>query len=302
MNSFVPKQVSECSIISKGIQLGTCLTTSTVKSLTTTIGVSSIEEVKEKTNCPDDKCVIQVAMQKNIIDKSTANRELANLKIEGPTDNKLLSNINIDSILHQWTVKFTNFYAYNFNMLNYMDYRFLDGRTVDEPDSLATVNWNDLKMKYTCAACVINSDVYQGGGKHWMALFADWRNPQHYTIEFFNSSGNAPAPEWVAWMEKIKSAMEIDIGDSKIKIECIRASQIRHQKSKSECGLYSLYYIWLRLNGKTADYFKNIRIEDKLMFEFRQHLFTGGHSGYKGIIEGKFDWDTFTKQVDVKWE
>ena len=304
----IPSVVSDCSLIFQENNNGasnelksTCLSSATLTVVSKSLGTTkSIDDIKNKTNCPDDKCIIQVATSRNLIDKATANREIANLKIEGPTDNKLLSNINIDSILHQWQTKFTDFYAYNFNMLNYMDYSFRNGRTVEEPDTLATVSWNSLKLKYKCAGCVINSDVYQGGGKHWMALFADWRDPAHYTIEFFNSSGYAPAPEWVAWMEKIKSAMEIT--DKTARIECIRVSQIRHQKSKSECGLYSLYYIWSRLNGKTPDFFKNNKIEDKLMFEFRQHLFTGGHSGNKGVVNGKFDWQKFTSQVDVKWE
>jgi len=80
-------------------------------------------------------------------------------------------------------------------------------------------------------------------------------------------------------------------------IEIIRTTKVKHQKSKSECGVYSLFYVWARLNGVPPEKFTANIVPDELMFEFRQHIFAG--SSMQG---GKFDWDEYQKKVNIKWE
>lgn len=295
---MIPSTVSNCSLCSTDKNV--CITHNTIKTIASELkSAASIEGIRSATGCADDTCVIKTAATRGIITKNTAAREMANLKISGPTDAGLLSNVNIDTILQQWMILFEGqFFAYNFNMLNYMDYSFKNGMTYDTPDTLATILWDDLYDKgYKCCACVINTDVYQGGGKHWMALFADWRTPT-WSVEFFNSSGNAPAPEWIAWMEKTKAQMNIRMKGA-ANVVTVRASSMKHQKSKSECGLYSLFYIWARLNGVSYEYFKTTLVSDELMFEFRQHLFKNP----KGVDEtGKFNWTKYKSLVNIRWE
>jgi hypothetical protein len=124
-----------------------------------------------------------------------------------------------------------------------------------------------------------------------MALFADARNSDRWTVEFFNSSGNAPAPEWVSWLVKTKAGMELilDREKKKIPVEIMKVSSIRHQQSRSECGLYSLFYIWARLHNIPPEYFMENPIPDQLMFEFRQHLFEDP----KRKTVKKFDWTAY---------
>jgi hypothetical protein len=62
--------------------------------------------------------------------------------------------------------------------------------------------------------------------------------------------------------------------------------------------LYSLFYIFARLNGVPKEYFIKNPVPDQLMFEFRQLLF----SGEKGLTGGKFNWDKYRGQVSVSWE
>jgi hypothetical protein len=239
------------------------------------------------------------------------------LKIAGPTDVKLLSNVNIDATLQQWAQMYRDFYPYNFHMRNFTSYCYRDGRILHEPDTLATISFTDLynndrggsrnsaiNAGYRCAGCVINTDVYQGPGEHWMALFADARSDNEWTVEFFNSSGNSPAPEWVNWMEKTKVCMEniiaqLTVGSKKSPIvRMVKSSSIRHQRSRTECGLYSLFYIWARLNKIPVEYFSTNHVPDQLMFEFRQHLFD---DPTRPAMK-KFDWDEYTKNTRVRWE
>ena len=78
----------------------------------------------------------------------------------------------------------------------------------------------------------------------------------------------------------------------------MRVSNLRHQKSKSECGVYSLFYIWARVHNIPPEQFSKNAIPDKLMFEFRQHLFADPTR-----MELKtFDWDAFKGTTKIEWE
>jgi hypothetical protein len=160
--------------------------------------------------------------------------------------------------------------------------------------------------RYNCGGCVINSDKYQGRGKHWMALFFDARGDE-WSVEFFNSGGNGPAPEWINWVLKTCEQMKDVAAENgrRVNITPVRSSSIRHQHSKTECGLYSLFYIYARLCGVPYSYFHKNPIPDQLMFELRQHLFAapGGHKGIE-IQNGvpKFNFDKYKNEIKIEWE
>lgn len=303
---LIPDTISECSIyLNKNT---TCVSNNILTDISRILDINHsdiMSHAKKQLNCDSEKCVLMKLEQKLGRDR-VANEISLRLKISGPTDNKLLSNVNIDKVMNQFTTYFNDFYPYKFNMLNYASYSYVDGYVYHQPDTLATILFTDLyngrinNKKYRCAACVINSDTYQGAGKHWMALFVDTRSTKKYTVEFFNSSGNAPAPEFINWLEKTKTGLELITEDenSNIPVSIIRSSSQRHQKSKTECGLYSLFYIWARLNNIPPEYFMQNHIPDQLMFEFRQHLFDDPTR--KRI--SKFDWDTYENTVKLLWE
>lgn len=246
-----------------------------------------INKAKKITNCNTERCVLD-----KIKHKINYSKEIARLKLEGPGDNTLLSNVNIDDTLQSWRNKYQHFFPYNFNMVDYKTYSFRNGRVQNSPDTLHTISMDDLiKRNITQAACVINTDHYHGTGKHWMALFVDITGG---TVEFFNSSGNNPQPAWVDWMVKTKSQLEALDRPCKL----IKVSTIRHQNSKTECGVYSLYYIWCRLNGISYDVFLTKKISDDHIFHFRQHLFADPNVNLK-----KWNWAEYQKVVGgLKWE
>jgi hypothetical protein len=306
---LIPEQVSECALYLGKDPGEPCASDSTVQTIGNIIGVNGdgktvLNEAKNKLGCDTEACVLKKLEDKIGRDAVRAEVKI-HMKIQGPTDTSLLSNYDIDNTLSQWTNKFGDFYPYNFNMLNYISYSFVSGEVLNRPDTLATVLWKDIYggrfgKKYRCCGCIINSDKYQGGGKHWMALFADARRNDKWTVEFFNSSGNAPAPEWINWLVKTRDQME-EIAASekkKVKVEIVKVCNIRHQQSRTECGVYSLFYIWSRLNGTPYDYFMNTPVPDQHMMEFRQHLFNGPQK----TINGVFDFDQYKKTTNVEWE
>lgn len=305
-STLIPDNISECSILVGNKPV--CVSDNIIKKMQTIIPghtpQGTMEIAKKQLGCNSQKCVLEKLS--NQLGREEVVKEISlYLKIQGPTDDTLLSNIHIDNTLKQWMYTHSEFFAWNFNMLNYASYSYVNGRVINRPDTLATIQFSDLCLgnydgkKYKCGGCVINSDVYQNGGIHWMALFADTRSDP-WTVEFFNSSGNSPAPEWVNWMEKTKNCMH-NLQTSlatKPDIVSTKVSSIRHQKSRTECGLYSLFYIWARLNGIPYTYFAKNSIPDQLMFEFRHHLFDD--PSRKSIK--KFEWNDYKNEVKLKWE
>ncbi len=299
--ALLSDDISECSLYLG--KASVCMTDTMLNSVSKHLHIDGTSEeilsaAKSATNCDDERCVLK-AMEPVVGREVTEHEISTRLKVAGPTDSKLLNNINIDETLRQWTIPYPDFYPYHFHMLNYAQYAYVDGYVVRRPDTLATVTFADLYPKYKCCGCVINTDTYQGPGQHWMALFADARGSD-WTVEFFNSSGNGPAPEWVNWMEKTRAVMEEIIASSGIKatVRTVRASSVRHQKSRTECGLYSLFYIWARLNRIPVEYFATNHIPDQLMFELRQHLF---NDTSRQKLK-KFTWNEYKNTAKIKWE
>ena len=161
-------------------------------------------------------------------------------------------------------------------------------------DTLSTIPINEVyNQKYDTAACVINSDVYKNPGKHWMALFVDMRK-EPFTVEFFNSSGNPPVAEFTAWMQESVTRLE-SLGK---RAETVCVSRVKHQYSRTECGVYALWYIYCRLNGRPYSDFRDTVVPDTDMFRFRQHLFWDRR---RASVK-KFDLDEFESSTHTKWE
>jgi hypothetical protein len=319
IQSLIPDNITECSLLASVLDNDTCdakysfssndnaectvcVPDSVIFSIADVLKidksekskVSIIAEAKKKTGCTTQKCVIEKLQP----------QMLCYFKIAGPTDDKLLSNFDIDSLMKSWQLKWKCFFPYNFNMRDFNRNSYKDGRVVhDVPDTLETIKFVDLyDQGFRCAGCVINTDKYDGPGKHWMALFVDMRGTSA-SIEFFNSSGNSlrESDEFYRWLVKTKE--QLDFLCSKIPAEkgkkpsIYHVSTIRHQKSKTECGVYSLFYIWARLNKTPIDYFLTKKIPDQFMFNFRQLLFDDSKSSVY-----KFDWNTYQSSHKLKWE
>lgn len=300
---LIPDKVSECSLVREGSKGGTCLSDKAVEYLTKKAGVNvthlsdedAMKLIHERYGTHSDRGLLTK------LPDDLAIAEQINLKIPGPKGTELLSNTDIDGIMKQWEAAFDGFFAYNFNMLDYTEFSFRDGRVRATADTLATIDPAELMGKYDCAACIINSDVYRGHGKHWMAIFVDNRGP-HPTAEFFNSSGRAPVPEWLSYLERAQRG--VDAANSmkatrSTKSKCaIINNQLVQQHSMTECGLYSLFYVWSRLNNMPYGYFDKEQVFDQLMIEFRAHLF----DGYVTDPDGRWSFDDFKKSNHVKWD
>lgn len=196
-------------------------------------------------------------------------------KAEGPRETtELVSNFDIINILNRWQYEFPDFYSYGFAMIDFADTKSDLARIAPSNLIKGLKIVNDEKeleiKKFKTFACVINTDHSNGRGKHWVCIFGDCRNDKKWTIEFFNSSGNPPTSEIVEWMEYARDNLN-KLNPGKVKTRVV--SSIRHQNSRTECGIYSLYYIRSRLDGVSYKVLASARIKDEAMIEFRKHLF-----------------------------
>lgn len=186
-----------------------------------------------------------------------------NYKPVGPVDWSLFSNFVEDNVmrrLHQWDPIFIGL---DVNLMDFEDYG----------GSLTKLVFTDEGISYNghvykTFGCVVNtmkmsSDLTKVG--HWVAVFGDFRNPQAKTIEYFNSSGRSAPPEMWNWMQK--SAKSVP--------NCIplNVSNIQHQKSETECGIYSIYYITARVCGICYKKFRETIISDDRVNKFRKNMF-----------------------------
>jgi hypothetical protein len=236
---------------------------------------STLSEMKKQTQCLTERCVLTNQSFQEFADSKAIADSKGNLKPLGPSNNTaLLNNSNIDTVLNKLTKIHKNYYHMNFQMIDFAGVKDGSGWAIKKgeritPTELGNINMLDvIKKGFKTFGVVLNTDVRTGGGIHWFALFCDFRQSP-YTVEYFNSSGNKPVYQIQNWIHKTVAQI-----NTKHKCIALQLSGVVHQTgSETECGPYSLYYIWNRLNGKPAINFQQKAIPDCKMIEFRKMLF-----------------------------
>lgn len=287
----VPKRIRECAFHHGG---EICSTNDVIRKMAQFLkkhGVDSgntpnviVNKAKEVMKCDSESCVLTNPSFQNFAGKSLVKNVLENnFKPKGPALNfNLLSNFNIDDVLDQFEKAFKScgFVHVPFQMRDFADNQPLEDiisyktdELIEKRKNLATM---DIAAEYNngmrCFGVVLNTDYSSGNGKHWFAIFGDFRK-KPFTIEYFNSSGNLPIFEVSSWMKKTVIDLTDRMNVNRDDILDVIASRITHQEDKHSCGVYSLYYIYCRINGIPYTYFKENRVPDKLMHDFRKVFF-----------------------------
>jgi hypothetical protein len=259
---------SECALGVEKVK-GDCFDDTVINKIVGAIEqASNMKDVKEELKCETNTCVLESNVVSNTLTKQELFESKKALKPVGPSNSTaLLDNNNIDNVLFNLTGVFKKFRHMHFQMIDFAG----DGKSVP-PTELGKLDMvaDVINNKYDTFGVVINTDVRTGGGIHWFALFCDFRKPS-YTVEYFNSSGNPPVLQIQEWMAKTVNQIK-GAGYENVRKVVLRGLQ-HQQDSETECGPYSLYYIWKRLNGVSPMQFQNTRVEDNTMIEFRKHLF-----------------------------
>lgn len=166
-----------------------------------------------------------------------------------------LSSVDIYDVMEQY-------------MERYPEYIFFGPVPIDWQDfsnALARINLKKLYKNKKKIGIVFNTDPSYKSGEHWISMFIDLNNK---TICFFDSVGDEPPKEVKKFMNKIiKQAKTINLNLKPI------INKKQHQRLNNECGVYSLYFIISRLEGKSCEYINNKIVRDKEMNKYRQKYF-----------------------------
>ena len=130
----------------------------------------------------------------------------------------------------------------NSNIIN--DNKILDLNQlnfINELNKKNNVLTHNKDLKYY--GVVFNTDNSSGSGTHWFSIFIDF-TATPITIEYFNSSGyDIRNRKFQNYILNLSDELTIAGFDCKF----VKVTDIQHQRDDtSNCGSYSLYYIWKR--------------------------------------------------------
>ncbi len=230
--------------------------------------------------CASESCVLaHPSFRAFARDVGVSGRDLAlelelRYKTQGPRNTlELTSNFNLDGTLQRWARVFPEFYPCPFAMMDFDTHGDLFG----EIDLLAVLDGRvamdlgpgvgRLARPATCFGCIVNTDTSNNRGKHWVAVFVDCRSSP-WSVEYFNSAGAPPPRAMTNWMQKSCARLS-----ERHETIVVAVTDLDHQESQTECGLYALYYIRRRLEGTPYSFFFERLVPDAAMTAFRLHVF-----------------------------
>ena len=164
---------------------------------------------------------------------------------ENPTE--WLSNFDIENVLRQYEIAYPQFKLLGPSSIDY-DTKLKEegGKCVWE--DICRMELKDLqRRKKTKLGIVFNLDKHDQPGSHWVSMFVDLENK---FIFYFDSALNDTPPEITRLKNTImRQGLELT---PPIKFKYIVNTR-EHQKSNTECGMYSLYFIISMLTGKPPE-------------------------------------------------
>tara|TARA_B110000444_G_scaffold196414_1_gene187078 strand:+ start:3259 stop:4152 length:894 start_codon:yes stop_codon:yes gene_type:complete len=171
-----------------------------------------------------------------------------------------LSSIDIINVMSQYEKHYDNFVFLGPSPIDFDDKK-LFGTCVWE--KICKFDLNTYINTKTKIGFIFNMDPHYKDGSHWMGLFVDI---EKRFIFYFDSNGDKIPKRIKILVDRI-----IEQGNKlKINLEFMSNAGKMHQMKDGQCGMYSLYFIIELLQGtKTPDYFKNHRITDEIMRDYR---------------------------------
>jgi hypothetical protein len=177
-----------------------------------------------------------------------------------------LSTTDINNVLKQFEDKFKNFKFMGAVPIDFDEF-FIEYQKIDIC-SLKSKGINKI-------GCVFNLDKHNERGSHWVSMFIniDTSNNSDPFIGYFDSVGVCPPPQEIQNL-MYKLAKQInDCLHIRIKLKC---NSLQHQKSSSECGVYSLYFIYKCLQNESFEGITTNKISDEKINTMRDFFFRGG--------------------------
>ncbi len=286
--------MNNCALNKSSIN-NTCLDNDHINIISNYTNNNSIDEIKKETNCSTDECILEsINIPINI--KEKIHREAFKPTADSLDGNYWLNNTEIDNCMSQFRKQypgFTHTFIHMSDMKSFppsnlksFDYLVLPLTDINLPECIKNgldkkpstkelSTYNNVPL--TSIGIVFNTDISTRSGQHWFSIFIsldnkDIQGNNVIIIELFNSSGTHIKNNIFLsyWENQRVQIAEIT------KCNCIfkLVSTIEHQRHDTgNCGSYSLFYIYSRLNNVSSEEFNKYKVSDKNMEKFRGVLF-----------------------------
>lgn len=251
-----------------------------------------LREVQSHPNlkCESDECIIEkVATNKR--DKNILKALL--FPPAKPADwekepNAWLTNFDIMDVLNQYEKSYTNFMFIGPSSIDYDTELYPNVFVCRKLREFSIAECLQKTPQITKIGVIFNLSPHNRKGTHWVAMFI---NLIDNFIFYFNSSGN-PIPQNINKFTDIVKNQAKCLNPPK-QLEFHQNTNIQHQESNTECGMYCLYFIiTMLLQKREIQYdineenakmlskeelfhlFKNKRITDKFVSDKRNEYFS----------------------------
>ena len=181
--------------------------------------------------------------------------------------NEWLSSVDIEKVMKQYEKEYKNFDFIGPSPIDF-DTHMLNNECVWEELCKFSLKKQLSKGKQK-TGIIFNTDPHYKEGSHWISLFINIQNNNNY-IFFFDSNGDS-APKEIKKLSEIilEQGEELGIEDFNF-----YENKKSHQRSNTECGMYSLYLIIeLLIGNHNIDHFMNNWIKDATVESLRKKYF-----------------------------
>lgn len=183
--------------------------------------------------------------------------------------NEWLSNTDILNVLKQYEQTHKDFVFIGPTPIDF-DFRFQKNKCVW--NELCNFSLNEyIERNVTKIGIIFNLDKHNQSGSHWVSLFIDI--PEQL-IFYFDSATNKTPKEIKQLVKRIqKQGQQLNRP-----FKYMENYPNQHQKSNTECGMYSLYFIITMIDNsmslkKKINLFKYKKIKDKNVEKLRNVYF-----------------------------
>ena len=216
-------------------------------------------------SCDRESCWLRSKFMDGKLDSELLNYTFAPKSPKIWKTNEWLSSLDLEAVMKQYEKYYKCFEFLGPSPIDF-DHHKLYGECVWE--ELCKLNISDMiKRHKNKIGIILNTDPHYKDGEHWISLFI---NIKKKYIIYFDSNGNPPPKEVKELITKItKQGKQIGIDFD------VLINTLEHQKTESECGMYSLYFIIQMLKDKNKDYFLRNKIHDEEVFNLRKKYFNG---------------------------
>lgn len=141
----------------------------------------------------------------------------------------------------------------------YNDFYYLG--TMSSDFDVQSVIQKIIKSSKKRIAMIMNTDPSYKPGQHWIAIFFE-KNKKELKIDYYDSFGINMVKQLKPFIQELQKHFEIDL----------TINQKRQQYSKTECGVYSIYFILSKLENKTMKQIVKHNISENQILKIRKKI------------------------------